>query len=147
MPAKLALVGEGPELPLAEQMARDLGVREDVHYRQHDRIELILQASDLFLLPSNAESFGLSALEAMACGCPVLGYEAGGLPEVVETNVSGILCPLAKIPASVRWRSTFCRTKRATRRCVRRRVQAERFATPSIVDSYEKALIEAISTD
>jgi N-acetyl-alpha-D-glucosaminyl L-malate synthase BshA len=91
MPAVLVLVGDGPELPKAEQMARELGVRDDVRVLGNQPPEPILQASDLFLLPSVAESFGLAALEAMACGVPVLGYQAGGLPEVVEDGVTGLL--------------------------------------------------------
>ncbi len=92
--AVLVLVGDGPELPKALELARQLGIREDVRVLgQLDKLEEVLQASDLFLLPSLAESFGLSALEAQACGCPVIGYRAGGLPEVVIDRETGVLCP------------------------------------------------------
>ena len=142
MPATLALVGEGPDLPKAEELARELGVREDVRLLgSHDRIEDILAASDLFLLPSDAESFGLTALEAQACGVPVIGYRAGGLPEVVADGETGILCPVGKdlCMGSVcvdlledRPRYTAMRTAARTR--------AERFAPDGIVDRYETAL-------
>ena len=94
MEAILVLVGDGPELDPAVELAQKLGVRKDLRIlgKMMD-LEKILQASDLFFLPSRAESFGLAALEAQACGVPVIGYRAGGLPEVVVDGESGILCP------------------------------------------------------
>ncbi len=95
MPARLLLVGEGPELPAAEALAEELGVRDRVHaLGQRAEIERVLPCADLFLLPSETESFGLAALEAMACGVPALASDVGGLPEVIEHGVSGVLCPL-----------------------------------------------------
>lgn len=93
MPAVLAMVGEGPELEAAEEQVRELGLRDKVHFLgREERVQRLLQAADLMLMPSKTESFGLAALEAMACGCPVLAYHTGGLPEVIEHDVSGILC-------------------------------------------------------
>ena len=93
MPAVLAMVGEGPELEAAEEQVRELGLRDKVHFLgREERVQRLLQAADLMLMPSKTESFGLAALEAMACGCPVLAYRTGGLPEVIEHDVSGILC-------------------------------------------------------
>lgn len=141
LPAVLALVGDGPELPKAEQLARELGVREAVRILGQQRPEAILQAGDLFLLPSVAESFGLAALEALACGVPVLGYAAGGLPEVVEDGVSGILCPagepvcLGSLAAELLLdRARHARMREAARR------RALAFAPGPIVDRYEAAL-------
>jgi N-acetyl-alpha-D-glucosaminyl L-malate synthase BshA len=95
MPARLMLIGEGPDLPLAEATAEELGVRGSVHVLgQRAEIERALPCADLLLLPSETESFGLVALEAMACGVPPLASAVGGLPEVVEDGVSGILCPV-----------------------------------------------------
>ena len=142
MPAVLALVGDGPELPKAEQLARELGVREDLRILGNQRPEPILQASDLFLLPSRYESFGLAALEAMACGVPVLGYAAGGLPEVVEDGVSGLLCPdgaevcLGTLAANLLEHQSRYQAMRLAAR-----VHAERFAPGPIVDAYERALL------
>lgn len=145
MPAVLALVGDGPELPKAEELARELGVRDDLRLLGNQRPEPILQASDLFLLPSRAESFGLSALEAMACGVPVLGYHAGGLPEVVDDGVTGILCPegsdrcLGTLAAELLADEPRYRAMR-----VAARAQAERFAPAPIVDAYERALMAVL---
>jgi len=91
--AKLVLVGDGPERRPAEMLARRLGVPDRVHFLgKQDRVERFFQAADLFLLPSEFESFGLSALEAMACGVPVIGAHGGGLPEVVTDGENGFLC-------------------------------------------------------
>jgi N-acetyl-alpha-D-glucosaminyl L-malate synthase BshA len=92
IPARLVLVGDGPDRDAAEREAAALGVAARV--RSVGKIEDVagaLRAADLYLLPSQTESFGLSALEAMATGVPVVGTRAGGLPEVVEHGVSGFL--------------------------------------------------------
>lgn len=142
MKAVLVLVGDGPELPKAEHLARELGIRDDLRLLGQQKPEPILQASDLFLLPSRAESFGLSALEAMACGVPVLGYSAGGLPEVVEDGVTGLLCPegtdvcLGSMAAELLLDEP---RYQAMRRAARTR--AERFAPGPVVDAYERALL------
>jgi len=92
-PARLVLVGDGPERSAAEEEARRLGVARDVTFLgERTEIECLLAAADLFLLPSESESFGLAALEAMASGVPVIGTRTGGLPELVEHGVSGHLC-------------------------------------------------------
>lgn len=141
--AILALVGDGPELPKAEALARELGVREHMKVLgKMNNIEDVLQASDVFMLPSRAESFGLVALEAMACGVPVIGYHAGGLPEVVEDGVSGILCPegsdicMGGITASL-----LEDQERHDAMRIAARKQAEKFAVAPIVDQYEQQLL------
>jgi N-acetyl-alpha-D-glucosaminyl L-malate synthase BshA len=91
--AKLIFVGEGPELGRAMRMVHDLGLACDVEaLGEQDQVVPLLSVSDLFLLPSAQESFGLAALEAMACEVPVVASRVGGLPEVVEDGVSGFLC-------------------------------------------------------
>lgn len=140
--AVLVLVGDGPDLPKALEIARQLGVRDDVRVLgQLDKLEEVLQASDLFLLPSLAESFGLSALEAQACGCPVIGYRAGGLPEVVIDRETGVLCPegqdvcLGSLAAEL-----LLDQERHARMGVAARINAERFAVDRVLDRYEEAL-------
>jgi N-acetyl-alpha-D-glucosaminyl L-malate synthase BshA len=90
--AKLIFVGDGPELNRAMRMVHERGLACDVEaLGEQDQVVPLLSVSDLFLLPSAQESFGLAALEAMACGVPVVASRVGGLPEVVEDGVSGYL--------------------------------------------------------
>lgn len=92
IPAKLLMVGDGPDRSYCEQLSRDLGVNQDVRFLgKQDAIEEILSVSDLFLMPSESESFGLAALEAMACKVPVITSNAGGLPELNLDGVTGFL--------------------------------------------------------
>jgi len=94
VPSSLLMVGDGPELPRAEQSVREGGLTGKVHFiGRQDPVESLLGVSDLLLLPSETESFGLAALEAMACGVPVMSSDAGGLPELIEDGRCGILVP------------------------------------------------------
>ncbi len=86
------MVGDGEQRTECEQLCRDLGVCDDVRFLgKQDAIEEILSVSDLFLMPSQSESFGLAALEAMACKVPVISSNAGGLPELNLDGVTGFL--------------------------------------------------------
>src|SRR6201996_2487970 len=92
IPSKLLMVGDGGERTDCEQLCRDLGVDDDVRFLgKQDAIEEILSVSDLFLMPSQSESFGLAALEAMACKVPVISTNAGGLPELNVDGVTGFM--------------------------------------------------------
>lgn len=92
IPAKLLMVGDGVERSQCEQLARDLDVCDEVRFLgKQDAIEEILSVSDLFLMPSESESFGLAALEAMACKVPVVSSNAGGLPELNVDGETGFL--------------------------------------------------------
>ena len=98
LPAKLIMVGDGPEREIADQLCKDLGIKKKVLFLGNTSdIDRILCFTDLFLLPSESESFGLSALEAMAAGVPVVSSNAGGLSEVNEEGVSGYLCPIGGV--------------------------------------------------
>jgi N-acetyl-alpha-D-glucosaminyl L-malate synthase BshA len=98
--SKMLMVGDGPERPAAEALAIQLGVQDEVLFLgKTSDVERILGISDLFLLPSETESFGLAALEAMASGVPVIASRAGGLPEVVDHGRNGYLEPVGDIQA------------------------------------------------
>ena len=98
--SKLVLIGDGPERARAEQLAQTLGVAGSVEFlgERRDFIEQLQQAR-VFLLPSESESFGLAALEAMSCGVPVVASRIGGLPELIEEGVSGFLAPVGDVDA------------------------------------------------
>ena len=92
IPAKLLLAGDGPERSEVEQLVRELNLKDSVRFLgKLDAVEEILSVSDLFLLPSETESFGLAALEAMACKLPVISSNAGGIPELNINGVTGFL--------------------------------------------------------
>lgn len=98
IPSKLLMVGDGGERSDCEQLCRDLNVTDDVRFLgKQDAIEEILSVSDLFLMPSQSESFGLAALEAMACKVPVISSNAGGLPELNVDGVTGFLKDIGDI--------------------------------------------------
>ncbi len=100
VPSILVMVGDGPERVEAEDEARDLGVQADVRFLgKIDSVAPLLAGAALFLLPSQSESFGLSALEALACGVPVVASRVGGVPEVVQHGVTGWLCDLGDVEA------------------------------------------------
>jgi N-acetyl-alpha-D-glucosaminyl L-malate synthase BshA len=98
IPAKLLLIGDGPERLFIQQLVRELKLSSDVHFLgEQDQLEPLFFCADLFLLPSEQESFGLTALEAMNCGVPVIGTESGGLPEVITHGETGYLFPVGDI--------------------------------------------------
>ena len=98
VPSVLVMVGDGPDRVAAEEEARELGVEHDVQFlgRIH-AVAPLLSSADLFVLTTDRESFGLSALEALACGTPVIAYGVGGVTEVVRDGVTGALCPVGDL--------------------------------------------------
>jgi N-acetyl-alpha-D-glucosaminyl L-malate synthase BshA len=98
VPAKLLLIGDGPERLFIQQLVRELRLGADVHFLgEQDQLEPLFLCADLFLLPSEQESFGLTALEAMNCGVPVIATDVGGLPEVITHGETGYLFPVGDI--------------------------------------------------
>jgi N-acetyl-alpha-D-glucosaminyl L-malate synthase BshA len=98
IPAKLLMIGDGPERSKAEKQAHDLGIAGDIRFLgKQEAIEEVLSVADLFLMPSEKESFGLAALEAMACEVPVISSNTGGLPELNVQGVTGFLSNMGDV--------------------------------------------------
>jgi N-acetyl-alpha-D-glucosaminyl L-malate synthase BshA len=98
IPSKLLLVGDGPERSSVEQQCRDLNIMEHVRFLgKQDAVEEILSISDLFIMPSETESFGLAALEAMACCVPVVSTNAGGIPELNINGKTGFMSEVGDV--------------------------------------------------
>ena len=100
VPAQLVLVGDGPERSAAEWLARDLHIQGHVHFLgKQERVNELLPLADLMLMPSELESFGLAALEAMACKVPSIATRVGGVPELIDDGLTGLLYPVGDIDA------------------------------------------------
>jgi len=103
IPVKLLLVGDGPERPRIEQQVRDLDIQQDVRFiGKVDAVEEVLSMADLFIMPSEKESFGLAALEAMACEVPVISSNTGGLPELQIDGFTGFMSNVGDIEDMVK---------------------------------------------
>ena len=139
-PSRLIMIGDGPERSPAERRLRELGLEGRVAFlgKQEHFVEL-LAASDVFLLPSEQESFGLAALEALSCGVPVVATAIGGIPELVEVGETGLLSPLGDVELMARHVLSLVsdRTRWAAfSRRARERV-LERFRLAPAIDRYE----------
>lgn len=138
-PAKLLMIGDGPDRETTERLADELGLRGRVHFVGSDQdVEDLLPLLDVFLLPSEQESFGLAALEAMACGVPVIASNVGGLPELIEPGKSGYLLPMGDVAgmghaaeALIKDPSTHEQLRTGARK------RAEYFSQPNIINRYE----------
>ncbi len=98
IPSKLILVGDGPDRSECERLCRKIGLCDKVKFLgKQDGLVEILTSSDIFLIPSQSESFGLAALEAMACGLPVISSSVGGLPELIRHNETGFIAEIGDI--------------------------------------------------
>ncbi|MBM3443738.1 MAG: N-acetyl-alpha-D-glucosaminyl L-malate synthase BshA [Bacteroidetes bacterium] len=145
IPSKLLLVGDGPERPMAEELCRELGICEDARFvgKQQD-MEEIYAIADLFLLPSEYESFGLSALEAMAAGAPVIATQTGGLPEIVSDGKDGYLSEVGDVENMSRNAKRLLSNSIVLEQFkTAARKKAEMFDMNSIVPKYE-ALYEQV---
>jgi len=140
LPATLVFVGDGPDRDTAQQEVDRLGLRKDVRFLgKVDNVADVLRGADLFLLPSQSESFGLAALEAMACGVPVIASRAGGIPEVVEDGATGFLLEIGDVAAMTERAVTLLRDKALHERL--RTAAAARaldFASDVVVPRYEQ---------
>jgi L-malate glycosyltransferase len=138
-PSKLLLVGDGPERPGAEEMCREMGICDDVRFvgKQQD-MEEIMAVADLFLLPSEYESFGLAALEAMAAGAPVVASNAGGLPEIIEQGVCGFMADVGDVESMANYAlDILLHDNRLNQFKEAARAKAKQFDIHNIIPEYE----------
>jgi N-acetyl-alpha-D-glucosaminyl L-malate synthase BshA len=147
VPARLVFVGEGPELGPACEQARELGLGDAVEaLGEQEQIVPLLSVSDLLLLPSATEGFGLVALEAMACETPVVASQVGGLPEVVEHGVSGFLHPPEDVAAMAQSGVALLTDEALHRRVAKAgcEVAQRKFCRDAIVPQYEQYYREVV---
>lgn len=140
VPSKLLMVGDGPDRPDAEEYCRKLHMCDDVRFLgKQQEMEEILAISDLFLLPSEYESFGLSALEAMASGVPVLSSNAGGLPEINLHGTTGYMAPVGDTQQMIELGSALLSNEPLLKQMKQQaKEHAYRFDIHNIVPVYEE---------
>ncbi len=141
IPAKLILVGDGPDRSECERLARELNLSDDILFLgKQDGIEEILSGADLFLMPSQSESFGLSALEAMACGLPVVSSSVGGLPELIRHNETGFIAEIGDVERMARYTIDLLKNKKKYSLFSKnsRNRAVDKFDILKIVPQYEK---------
>lgn len=140
LPAKLVLIGDGPDRSTCERLCRDLKIYDDVKFvgKQAELVPL-LSAADLFLMPSQSESFGLSALEAMACEVPVVSSSVGGLPELNVHGETGYIAEIGDIERMAKYATELLTNEQKHRlfAAASRRRAVEMFDMKKIVDQYE----------
>lgn len=148
MPAKLLMIGDGPERQKTEDMARDMGIYSDIRFLgKQEQISEILSISDLFLLPSETESFGLSALEAMACGVPVISSNAGGLPEINIQGETGYLSNVGDVDDMSRHALHMLGDEALLKTFKKAALaQARRFEKQHIIPMYEALYAQVVNT-
>lgn len=139
IPSKLLMVGDGPERFASEELARELGVMDDIRFLgKQEQIEEILVVSDLFLLPSEYESFGLAALEAMAAKNVVISTNAGGLPEIIIQGKTGFMVNVGDVAAMSEFATTILKNDDALEKMKEAAYNhAENFDISKIVPLYE----------
>ncbi|MEX1259021.1 MAG: N-acetyl-alpha-D-glucosaminyl L-malate synthase BshA [Gemmatimonadota bacterium] len=149
IPSRLVMIGDGPERPRAVQQAEASGVSDRVLFLgKHSSVDELLACADLFLLPSESESFGLAALEAMACGTPVVASKVGGLPEVVANGETGFLFPLGEVDLMVEGALELLGSKERWQAMSRagRQLAVERFSAAKVVPAYEEYYGEVLAS-
>ena len=145
IPAKLLLVGDGPDRNRMEKLARELDCHRDLRFLgKLEAVEEVLSVGDLFLMPSENESFGLAALEAMACEVPVVSTNAGGIPELNVHGVTGMLSEIGDVPDMVKNALYVLADENLPRFKAAARARAEEFDVENIVPLYEECYRKAI---
>jgi N-acetyl-alpha-D-glucosaminyl L-malate synthase BshA len=150
IPSRLVMVGDGPDRVAAEEETRRHGVDTSASFLgKIDNVAPLLASADLFLLPSESESFGLSALEALASGVPVIGTRAGGLPEVVRDGETGFLCEVGDVDGMARLaRELLLSPERWKAMSELGAADSRaRFSKNDIVSQYEQMYITSLASD
>ncbi|MEJ9212303.1 N-acetyl-alpha-D-glucosaminyl L-malate synthase BshA [Bacillus smithii] len=150
MPAKLLLVGDGPEMTVVSELVSDLGLDEEVFFLgKQDNLEELYSISDLMLLLSQKESFGLALLEAMACGVPCIGTNVGGIPEVIQNGVNGFICEPGDLADIVQKSLYLLENSEIHRQFSERSVLTvkQKFDSRKIVNRYESIYLSLLQQD
>ncbi len=148
VPSKLLLVGDGPDRSESERLARELGIFDDVQFLgKQTLLPEILSASDLMVMPSQSESFGLSALEAMSCSVPVVSSSTGGLPELVVHGETGYIAELGDVQRMAKYATELLSDDRKLELFSQnaRKRAVEKFRVDLIIPQYEKLYEEALN--
>ncbi len=146
IPAKLLLVGDGPERDKMERMSREFGISEDVRFLgKLEAVEEVLSVADLFIMPSEKESFGLAALEAMACEVPVLSSNAGGIPELNINGSTGYVCEIGDIKGMTAKALEILDDQNLPGFKERALARAKEFDVTKILPMYEQFYLETLS--
>ena len=148
IPSKLLLIGDGPERHNMEQLCRDIGLCHEIRFLgKQDAIEELLAVADLFIMPSASESFGLAALEAMACEVPVISTNVGGLPEVNINGQTGFLSEIGNVEEMARNAIHILGNEDVLQEFRKNALeQARRFDIHNILPFYEEYYEEVLKT-
>jgi N-acetyl-alpha-D-glucosaminyl L-malate synthase BshA len=141
LPARLMLIGDGPDRSAAEHLALKLGVQDRIHFLgKQDNVNELLPLADLMLMPSEMESFGLAALEAMACSVPTIATRVGGVPELIDDGVNGLLFPIGDVEAMADAAITLLRddARLFAMAAAARKTASDRFCASRIIPLYEE---------
>ncbi len=148
IPARLMLIGDGPDRSLAEHLARQFKVQDRIHFLgKQDNVSELLPLADLMLMPSEMESFGLAALEAMACSVPTIGTRVGGVPELIEDGVNGRLLAVGDVDGMSQAALDLLRDadRLTTMASNGRRTAQNQFCASRVIPFYEEYYREVLS--
>ena len=141
VPSRLLLIGDGPDRSAAERLALQLGIQDRIHFLgKQDNVNELLPLADLMLMPSEMESFGLAALEAMACGVPAIATRVGGVPELIDDGINGRLFEVGDVEAMSRAAIALLTDEPARQRMAdaARKTAQDRFCASRIIPLYEE---------
>ncbi|WP_263409412.1 N-acetyl-alpha-D-glucosaminyl L-malate synthase BshA [Terriglobus tenax] len=141
IPARLMLIGDGPDRSEAERLAVSYGIKNRIHFLgKQNSVEDLISLADLMLMPSEMESFGLAALEAMACSVPAIATRVGGVPELIDHNITGMLFPVGDTDGMAEAAIALLTNSEGLTKMSRaaRQTAQQRFCTSNIIPLYER---------